>query len=136
MEKRKLGNQEILIFFLAMLKLFNNKNRDHLINAILNELRYPCSQTYYFSCLLLCIILEIKDEQIEEHILRNMLLRLFYKPYPWGILITFIELSKNPKYELMKKAYVMESNRDKIIDEIFKFTRHFKLNKNLDNYVN
>lgn len=69
-DKRKLGNQDILYFFLEMLKQLDTENRDHLINAILNELRYPCNQTYYFSCLLLCIILEVKTEAIEEHILR------------------------------------------------------------------
>jgi len=63
-------NQENLEFFIKMMKNLDADNRDHLINAILNELRYPSNQTYYFSCLLLCIFLEIKNEIIEEHILR------------------------------------------------------------------
>jgi hypothetical protein len=69
-EKKKITNQEILEFFLKMLKNLDSDNRDHLINSILNELRYPSNQTYYFSCLVLCFFVEIKDEAIEEHILR------------------------------------------------------------------
>jgi hypothetical protein len=69
-EKRKMSNQEVLEFFIKMMKNLEPENRDHLINSILNELRYPSNQTYYFSCLLLCIFFEIKNEQIEEHILR------------------------------------------------------------------
>ena len=69
-EKRKMNNQEVLEFFTKMMKSLEVENRDHLINSILNELRYPSNQTYYFSCLLLCIFSEIKNEQIEEHILR------------------------------------------------------------------
>lgn len=69
-EKRKMSNQEVLEFFIKMMKNLDADNRDHLINSILNELRYPSNQTYYFSCLLLCIFFEVKNEQIEEHILR------------------------------------------------------------------
>lgn len=65
-----MNNQEVLEFFTKMMKSLELENRDHLINSILNELRYPSNQTYYFSCLLLCIFSEIKNEQIEEHILR------------------------------------------------------------------
>ena len=69
-EKRKMNNQEVLEFFTKMMRFLEVENRDHLINSILNELRYPSNQTYYFSCLLLCIFCEVKNDQIEEHILR------------------------------------------------------------------
>lgn len=83
-EKRKMNNQEVLEFFTKMMKSLEIENRDHLINSILNELRYPSNQTYYFSCLLLCIFSEIKNEQIEEHILRYIfilvsILKIFIK---------------------------------------------------------
>jgi len=65
-----MSNQDVLEFFIRMIKGLESENRDHFINSILNELRYPSNQTYYFSCLLLCIFFEIKNEQIEEHILK------------------------------------------------------------------
>lgn len=68
--EKKMKNTEVLEFFIKMIRNLDNDNRDHLINSILNELRYPSNQTYYFSCLLLCIFFEIKNELIEEHILR------------------------------------------------------------------
>jgi len=69
-DKKKMSNQDVLEFFIRMIKSLEAENRDHFINSILNELRYPSNQTYYFSCLLLCIFFEIKNEQIEEHILK------------------------------------------------------------------
>jgi CCR4-NOT transcription complex subunit 1 len=134
-EKKKMSNSEVLEFFIKMMKGLDSDNRDHLINSILNELRYPSNQTYYFSCLLLCIFFEIKNEQIEEHILKNILERVLYKPYPWGIIVTFIELSRHPKYELFKKPYIVNNQYEKIIDDIVKFIKSSKLNKSLDNYI-
>jgi CCR4-NOT transcription complex subunit 1 len=69
-ENKKMSNQEILEFFVKMIKNLDADNRDHLINSILNELRYPSSQTYFFSCLILILFSEIKNGQIEEHILK------------------------------------------------------------------
>jgi hypothetical protein len=69
-KKKMMSNGEVLEFFIKMIRNLDSDNRDHLINSILNELRYPSNQTYYYSCLLLCIFFEIKNEQIEEHILK------------------------------------------------------------------
>lgn len=63
-------NQDVLDFFVKLMKNLDIEKRDHLINSILNELRYPCRQTNYFSCILLRLFNEVKNEQIEEHILR------------------------------------------------------------------
>jgi len=131
-ENRK--NQDVLEFFLKLMKSFDNENRDHLINSILNELRYPSNQTYYFSCLLLALFTEVKNEAIEEHILRNILERLLFKPYPWGILLTFVQLTR-PKYQLEKKSYINKAHIEKIIEGLVKFIKANKHNKNLDNYA-
>lgn len=65
--------------------------------------------------------------------IRNIVQRLLYKPYPWGILVTFVELYRFPKYELFRKPFL--SNCEKIIEDLMKFMKQSKLNKNLDNYV-
>jgi CCR4-NOT transcription complex subunit 1 len=145
-----MNNQEVLEFFTKLIKNLDSENRDNLINSILNELRFPSNQTYYFSCLFICIFCEIKNEQIEEHILRyiiyylffiflfnfsfcrNIIQRLLYKPCPWGIIVTFIELYRFPKYELFKKPFI--KNFEKTIEDLMKFIKSSKLNKNLRNF--
>ena len=67
------------------------------LNAIANQLRYPNSHTHYFSCALRSLFAKTNAEAIQEQITRVLLKRLIVnRPHPWGLLITFIELIKNP----------------------------------------
>ncbi|KAL4002895.1 CCR4-Not complex component Not1 family protein [Acanthocheilonema viteae] len=78
-----------------------------LFNAIANQLRYPNSHTHYFSCTLLYLFLEANTEVIQEQITRILFERLVaLRPHPWGLLITFIELIKNPSYSFWKHDFV------------------------------
>lgn len=78
-----------------------------LFNAIANQLRYPNSHTHYFSCTLLYLFLEANTEVIQEQITRILFERLVaLRPHPWGLLITFIELIKNPSYGFWKHEFV------------------------------
>ncbi|KAI9595324.1 CCR4-Not complex component, Not1-domain-containing protein [Syncephalis fuscata] len=70
------------------------------INAITNQLRYPNSHTHYFSCVLLYLFAEANQDIIKEQITRVLLERLIAnRPHPWGLMITLIELMKNPCYK-------------------------------------
>ena len=49
---------------------------------------------------------ECKKPLIEEQIARVLTERTsVYRPHPWGMLITMIELVKNPRYEFLKKPF-------------------------------
>lgn len=77
-----------------------------LLNAIANQLRYPNSHTHYFSCVLLYLFAEAQQEIIQEQITRVLLERLIVnRPHPWGLLITFIELIKNPRYNFWNHSF-------------------------------
>eukprot|EP01133_Synstelium_polycarpum_P015486 gene15486-18389_t len=70
-----------------------------VFNAITNQLRYPNNHTHYFSCVILYLFAEATQDNIKEQITRVLLERLISnKPHPWGLLITFIELIRNPRY--------------------------------------
>jgi len=70
-----------------------------LFNAICNQLRYPNSHTNYFSTTLLYLFLQAHNNEVREQIVRILLERLFAKkPHPWGLLVTFSELTKNKAY--------------------------------------
>ena len=77
-----------------------------LLNAITNQLRYPNSHTHYFSCVLLYLFAEAPHEAVQEQITRVLLERLIvHRPHPWGLLITFIELIKNPRYDFWSHSF-------------------------------
>jgi len=79
---------------------FNDRGRYISLNAIANQLRYPSSHTYYYSCVMLFLFSEAKDDGVREQITRVLLERLIvHRPHPWGLLITFIELIKNQGYQ-------------------------------------
>ncbi|XP_068619927.1 CCR4-NOT transcription complex subunit 1 isoform X4 [Battus philenor] len=86
---------------------FDFEGRYLFFNAIANQLRYPNSHTHYFSCCLLYLFAEANTEAIQEQITRMLLERLIVnRPHPWGLLITFIELIKNPVYNFWSHAFV------------------------------
>eukprot|EP00850_Spirogloea_muscicola_P015627 SM000121S26024 [mRNA] locus=s121:298001:312953:- [translate_table: standard] len=76
------------------------------LNAIANQLRYPNNHTHYFSCVLLYLFAEASQEIHREQITRVLLERLIVnRPHPWGLLITFIELIKNPRYNFWNHPF-------------------------------
>ncbi|XP_054257174.1 CCR4-NOT transcription complex subunit 1-like, partial [Macrosteles quadrilineatus] len=85
----------------------DTEGRYLFLNAIANQLRYPNSHTHYFSCTLLYLFAEANTEAIQEQITRVLLERLIVnRPHPWGLLITFIELIKNPSYKFWNHEFV------------------------------
>ncbi|XP_024942332.1 CCR4-NOT transcription complex subunit 1 isoform X6 [Cephus cinctus] len=85
----------------------DTEGRYLFLNAIANQLRYPNSHTHYFSCTLLYLFAEANTEAIQEQITRVLLERLIVnRPHPWGLLITFIELIKNPTYKFWTHEFV------------------------------
>ncbi|CAM9613393.1 unnamed protein product, partial [Hapterophycus canaliculatus] len=82
------------------------EGRYFFLNAIANQLRYPNQHTHYFSCVLLYLFAEAQSEMVQEQITRILLERLIvHRPHPWGLLITFIELIKNPRYSFWSHSF-------------------------------
>jgi len=111
------GSAETELFVLLIDGL-NEEGRYHVLNAITNQLRYPNNHTHFFSCLLLFIFAEVPDEGLKEQITRVLLERLLAnRPHPWGLLITFIELLKNPKYKFWNHSF---AHLDQNIERLFR----------------
>ncbi|WAR11775.1 CNOT1-like protein [Mya arenaria] len=85
----------------------DTEGRYLFLTALANQLRYPNSHTHYFSCTLLYLFAEANTEAIQEQITRVLLERLIVnRPHPWGLLITFIELIKNPQFKFWTHEFV------------------------------
>ena len=49
---------------------------------------------------------EAKDEGVREQVTRVLLERLIvHRPHPWGLLVTFIELIKNQRYQFWSHPF-------------------------------
>eukprot|EP00002_Diphylleia_rotans_P016402 TRINITY_DN318_c0_g1_i1.p1 TRINITY_DN318_c0_g1~~TRINITY_DN318_c0_g1_i1.p1 ORF type:complete len:1661 (+),score=335.47 TRINITY_DN318_c0_g1_i1:681-5663(+) len=84
----------------------DTEGRYLFLNAIANQLRYPNNHTHYFSCILLYVFAEANDDIIKEQITRVLLERLVVsRPHPWGLMITFIELIKNTRYNFWNHGF-------------------------------
>jgi CCR4-NOT transcription complex subunit 1 len=84
----------------------DTEGRYLFLNALANQLRFPNNHTHYFSCVLLYLFAEAGQEIIQEQITRVLLERLIVnRPHPWGLLITFIELIKNPRYNFWALSF-------------------------------
>ena len=131
-------------FFFQMIQFMEIDNRDHLINSLLNELRYPSNQTLYFLLMLNYILVKIHNEAIEEHIIILLFERLLIKPIPWGIELLFQKLIKGEKYNLFNANFIKNLNgginfiksiKDFIEDKNYQKYTVYKNNK-MNNYNN
>ncbi|MBA0589537.1 hypothetical protein Gorai_018279 [Gossypium raimondii] len=96
-----------LDIFQTLIADLDTEGRYLFLNAIANQLRYPNNHTHYFSFILLYLFAEANQEIIQEQITRVLLERLIVnKPHPWGLLITFIELIKNPRYNFWNRSFI------------------------------
>ncbi|KAG1362167.1 putative CCR4-NOT transcription complex subunit 1 [Cocos nucifera] len=92
--------------FQILIRNLDTEGRYLFLNAVANQLRYPNIHTHYFSFVLLYLFAEASQDIIQEQITRVLVERLMvYRPHPWGLLVTFIELIKNPRYGFWNKSF-------------------------------
>ncbi|RCV47021.1 hypothetical protein SETIT_9G577600v2 [Setaria italica] len=92
--------------FKNLVTSLDTEGRYLLLNAIANQLRYPNNHTHYFSFIILYLFAEATQEIVQEQITRVLLERLIVnRPHPWGLLVTFIELIKNPRYNFWNRPF-------------------------------
>ena len=82
------------------------EGRYHFLNAMANQLRYPNSHSYYFSCAILFLFSEAKDDSVKEQITRVLLERLIvHRPHPRSLLYTLLELIRNKRYNFWSHSF-------------------------------
>ncbi|KAG6833483.1 hypothetical protein H0H87_006055 [Tephrocybe sp. NHM501043] len=83
------------------------EGQHHLLVSIGLHLRYPNAHTHWFSSLVLHLFAEVQDNRFQEIVTTTLLERfIVHRPHPWGALVTFIELLRNPKYDFWHKDFV------------------------------
>jgi len=127
-------NNPSLEIFMYLAHNFDYEGRYLFLSAIANHLRYPNTHTHYFSCVLLYLFADTHDEVVREQITRVLLERLIvHRPHPWGLLITFIELIKNRRYEFWNHGFVKCAPE---VEKLFQSVAYTCLGTTIDNRQN
>ncbi|KAJ1880227.1 hypothetical protein LPJ66_011539, partial [Kickxella alabastrina] len=80
-----------------------------LVSAIANQLRFPSAHTYLCSRMILALFSK-SDERVRECIARVLIERILVnRPFPWGLLVTLIELLRNPYYAFWSHDFTRRS---------------------------
>jgi CCR4-NOT transcription complex subunit 1 len=115
------GSHTILLCKLA--KGLHTAIRYYFIGAIVNQLRYPNSHTWFFSSALLHLFGNTQSDQhsieIRDQITRVLLERLLvHRPHPWGLIIVLLELLKNRNHMFWEQPFV--KNTPEVRDTILR----------------
>ncbi|KAJ2804427.1 CCR4-NOT core subunit cdc39, partial [Coemansia helicoidea] len=98
-----------LDMFRELLGLAEPECRYLVISAIANQLRFPSSHTYLCSRMVLALFAK-SDEAVRECIARVLVERILVnRPFPWGLLVTLIELLRNPFYAFWSHDFTRAS---------------------------
>lgn len=82
------------------------EGQHHLVGAIVLNLRFPSHHTFWFSDLLLDLFAQVKDETFKEVVTKVLLERvLCHRPHPWGVVMTLIELIRDPKCDFFSHKF-------------------------------
>ncbi len=110
-ESSILSRKSIELFASLSVNL-DSEGRFQLFSALANQLRFPNAHTHHACTILLFLFRELQPQvdshgHIQEQITRVLMERLILlKPHPWGVLITFIELIRNPQYNFWAYEFV------------------------------
>ena len=104
-------NSPEAIFLVQIAHKLNPEARYYFLSAVANHLRYPNSHTHYFSYALLYLFgidqNDQRESDIKQQITRVLLERLIvHRPHPWGLIITLLELLKNPIYSFWDLPFI------------------------------
>ena len=92
-------------------KEFNPEARYYFLSAFADQLRYPNSHTHWFSSAVLHLFgtdqTDQQESDVRQHITRVLVERLVvHRPHPWGLIITLLELLKNPVYVFWELPFI------------------------------
>lgn len=88
----------------------DTEGRYLLLNAMANQLRYPNAHTFFHVTMMLVLYETSKADIVREQITRVVIERIIAnRPHPWGLLIAFVELSRNQKFNFFGQPFARAS---------------------------
>jgi len=85
--------------FRSLLQAFDAEGRMYLLNAMVNQLRFPNSHMLFYTHLLLKLFQSDIDNTIKEQLVRCVVERFCARPQPWGVIALYRELVTDPEFD-------------------------------------
>jgi len=96
-----------VVFLQHLMANMDTEGQHHVLTSMAMHLRYPNAHTHWFSSVILHLFASSKDEKFREIITKVLLERFIgHRPHPWGVLVTFIELLRGPKYDFWNREFI------------------------------
>lgn len=100
-----------------MLLTLPRENKYAFVSALANHLRFPEKHTFFYSRLILALFTPFGERMFKDktadvrHIVTRVLLErlMAHRPHPWGLMVTFSELLKNPSYNFWEMPFIKAS---------------------------
>lgn len=100
------SNDPGVVFIQYIASSLDLEGQHHLVSAIVLNLRFPSLHTFWFSALILDLFAQVKDETFKEVVTKVLLERvLCHRPHPWGVVMTLIELIRDPKCDFFSHKF-------------------------------
>ncbi|PJF16482.1 hypothetical protein PSACC_03678 [Paramicrosporidium saccamoebae] len=97
-------NSPIVEFIRHAYQECDSYGRYLVICSVVDQLTFPCMTTSLFYSVVICLF--SLTESVKESITRVLLERLIvHRPHPWGVMVTFIELVKNPQFRFWELSF-------------------------------
>ncbi|KPA78215.1 hypothetical protein ABB37_06376 [Leptomonas pyrrhocoris] len=119
------ADSNVLACYRFLCSRLNTKRRYYLLGACANQLRYPNIQTNFFSNVVLNLFLPslMVDMQtqtcVQEQITRVLAEKtIIVQPHPWGVLNTFVELMREPKYNFWETSFIHYPMLDSVFTKL------------------
>ncbi|KAJ9664960.1 CCR4-NOT core subunit cdc39 [Coniosporium apollinis] len=101
--------------------------RHYFLSAITNQLRWPNSHTYFFSCFIMHLFrARHQDAQalqdVQQQITRVLIERMVvaHRPHPWGLTVTLVELLRNQAFGFWELPFVKAApEEEQLIQGVF-----------------
>ncbi|XQJ26739.1 protein of unknown function (DUF3819)/CCR4-Not complex component, Not1, putative [Leishmania guyanensis] len=129
------AKSNVLTCYRFLCSRLNTKRRYYMLGACANQLRFPNIQTNFFANVMLNLFLPSPsvDTQtqtcVQEQITRVLAEKtVIVQPHPWGVLNTFVELMREPKYKFWETSFIHYAPLDSMFTKLH-HTVHTRLSK-------
>jgi len=92
-------NNNAFTLFKSLLHAFDVEGRMYLFHAMVNQLRFPNSHMFFYTCLLLKLFQSDLDNTIKDQLVRTVVERFCVRPQPWGVMAFYREMVTDPEFD-------------------------------------
>ncbi|CAG7726838.1 unnamed protein product [Allacma fusca] len=102
-----LGESSFMDIYQILALALDEHGRALFFSLLVDRLRYPCVETYYFFMVLARLFTTLKNQIVKEQLITSLMQRILANPpHQWGVLAAFTEFIQNPCYNFWNQPFL------------------------------